>query len=217
MKAQMKAKAQVKAMQGCALALAVVLAGGFVAASSPESHSATTNVVRLKAISSRVTSTGTSLVIEASEPVPYVATRPDPLTLYIDFRNVAVDGLTNVAAGATKGPIEGVAVEPADPIGEGSPRIRVRLSQPVGHHVRADRNTVVIDFDRISAKPAPSTIQTSAAMQPTATLRMASTTSPATTAKPAAPDAMQALVMSNRATVDPISALGLDRVSPAPG
>jgi type IV pilus assembly protein PilQ len=194
-------KAHLKVIQGCALALAVLLAGGFVAASSPESHAATTNVVRLKAISSRVTSSGTSLVIEASEPVPYVATRPDPLTLYIDFRNVAVDGLTNLAAGATKGPIEGVAVEPADPIGQGSPRVRVRLSQPVAHHVRADRNTVVIDFDNTAVKAAPSGIQTSAAMQASAR----------TTANPTAPDAMQALVMSNRATVDPISALGLDR------
>jgi type IV pilus assembly protein PilQ len=182
-------------MKGCALVLAVVLAGGFVAASSPESHSATTNVVRLKAISSRVTSTGTSLVIEASEPVPYVATRPDPLTLYIDFRNVAADGLTSVVASATKGPIEGVAIEPADPIGEGSPRVRVRLTQPVAHHVRADRNMVVIDFDKTAVKAAPSVVQTSARTK-------TGTTSP---------EAMQALVMSNRAAVDPISALGLDR------
>jgi len=46
------------------------------------------------------TSAGTSLVIEASDPVPYVATRPDPLTLYIDFRNVSVDGLASFAANA---------------------------------------------------------------------------------------------------------------------
>jgi type IV pilus assembly protein PilQ len=184
----------VKAIKGYALVLAVVLAGGFVAASSPESHSAT-NVVRLKTISSRVTSTGTSLVIEASEPVPYVATRPDPLTLYIDFRNVAADGLTSVVAAAMKGPIEGVAVEPADPIGEGSPRVRVRLSQPVAHHIRAERNMVVIDFDKTLVKAAPAVVQTSARTQTQTT----------------APEAMQALVMSKRAAVDPISALGLDR------
>jgi type IV pilus assembly protein PilQ len=185
----------VKAINGCALVVVVVLAGVFVAASSPESRSATTNVVRLKAISSRVTSTGTSLVIEASEPVPYVATRPDPLTLYIDFRNVAADGLTSVVTPTTKGPIEGVVIEPADPIGEGSPRVRVRLSQPVAHHVRADRNTVVIDFEKTAVKAAPSVVQTSARPQ----------------AGTATPDAMQALVMSNRATVDPMSALSLDR------
>src|SRR5512138_1018871 len=181
-------------MKGCALVLSVLLAGEFVAASSSESHTATAPLVRLKAISSRVTSTGTSLVIEASEPVPYVATRPDPLTLYIDFRNVASDGLANIAAPASKGSIERVAVEPADALGEGSPRIRVKLTEPVAHHVRADRNTVVIDFDRTPAKSTPVLVQTAARMP-----------NPGTT-----PDAMQALVMSKRAAVDPISALGLD-------
>jgi type IV pilus assembly protein PilQ len=184
-------------------ALAVLLAGGLVAASSPDSHAATTNVVRLTAISSHVTSSGTSLVIEASEPVPYVATRPDPLTLYIDFRNVTADGIKNVLAAATKGPIEGVAVEAADPIGTASPRVRVRLSQPVAHHVRADRNTVVIDFDRTAGRVVPSGAQTPTSLQ----------TSARTAATAAAPDAMQALVLSNRAAVDPISALGLDRSS----
>jgi type IV pilus assembly protein PilQ len=184
-------------------ALAVLLAGGLIAASSPESHAATTSVVRLTAISSHVTSSGTSLVIEASEPVPYVATRPDPLTLYIDFRNVTADGIKNVVAAATRGPIEGVAVEAADPIGTASPRVRVRLTQPVAHHVRADRNTIVIDFDRTAARVVPSAAQTPASLQ----------TSARATAPPAAPDAMQALVMSNRAAVDPISALGLDRSS----
>jgi type IV pilus assembly protein PilQ len=200
---KVQTKAQVRTTTACALAVAVLLAGTFVAASSPESYAATTNVVRLTAISSHITSSGTSLVIEASEPVPYVATRPDPLTLYIDFRNVTVDGIRNVLAAATKGPIEGVAVEPADPIGTASPRVRVRLSQPVAHHVRADRNTIVIDFDRTAAKTAPAAAQTLALLP----------TSARATAAPTTPDAMQALVMSNRAAVDPISALGLDRAS----
>jgi len=191
-------KAQLNATNTCALVLAVALAGGYVAATRAESRAATTNVVRLKTISSRVTSTGTSLVIEASEPVPYVATRPDPLTLYIDFRNVAADGFTNVVAAATKGPIEGVAIEPADPIGEGSPRVRVRLSQPVAHHVRAERNMVVIDFDRTAVRPVVSVPSASTLATPART-------------QAAAPEAMQALVMANRATVDPITALGLDR------
>ena len=139
-----------------ALVVSVVLAGGLAVAASPESSAGTTAappVVRLKTITSRVTSTGTSLVIEASDPVAYVATRPDPLTLYIDFRNVAADGLASFVANA-KGPIVGVAVEPGDVAG-GSPRIRVNLSQPVAHRVRAERNTVVIDFDRATGKAAP--------------------------------------------------------------
>ena len=82
-------------MKGSALVLAVVLAGGLATASSPEpgSGATTTPSVRLKTISARVTSKGTSLVIEATEPVPYVATRPDALTLLI--QNVQIAGRVN--------------------------------------------------------------------------------------------------------------------------
>ncbi len=87
-------------IKGSALVLSVVLTGALVTASSPDSSSGvtTTPAIRLKTISSRVTSKGTSLVIEATEPVPYVATRPDPLTLLIDFRNVAADTVTSTIA-----------------------------------------------------------------------------------------------------------------------
>ncbi len=195
-----------KVINGCALVLAVALTGGLVAASSPESRAAA-SLVRLKTISSHVTSSGTSLVIEATGPVPYVATRPDPLTLYVDFRNVAADGLASLVAAVPKGPIEGVAVEPGDRSEDGSPRIRVRLSEPVVHHVRSDRNTVVIDFER-AAKTAPATSFTPANSK-AAPAVVQTIARPQTAAS--APDAMQALVMSNRASVDPISALGLDR------
>ena len=49
--------------------------------------------MRLKTISARVSAKGASLVIEATEPVAYVATRPDPLTVLLDFRNVGADGV----------------------------------------------------------------------------------------------------------------------------
>ena len=187
-----------------ALLVAVVLAGGLAAASSGESSNGTTSaapVVRLKTITSRATSAGTSLVIEASDPVPYVATRPNPLTVYIDFRNVSVDGLASFVANA-KGPIAGVAIEPGDATTGANPRVRVNLSQPVAHRVRADRNTVVIDFDKASAKAAPYVL-------PPSTRPVAVTTTPSSS-----PEAMQALVMANRAAVDPIAALGLNAPRP---
>ena len=102
-------------IKGSALVLSVVLTGALVSASSPESSSGATATpaIRLKTISSRVTSKGTSLVIEATEPVPYVATRPDPLTLLIDFRNVAADAVISSVAPDEKSAIESVAVEQA--------------------------------------------------------------------------------------------------------
>ncbi len=192
--------------QAYALIVAVVLAGGLAAASSGESRNGTTAPapsVRLKTITSHATGSGTSLVIEASDPVPYVATRPDPLTLYIDFRNVSADGLASLASSA-KGPIANVAVEPGDASTGGSPRVRINLTQPVAHRVRSDRNTVVIDFDKASAKAAPY-IMPPAAAKPVSVVSAPSTNNP---------EAMQALVRSNRNAVDPIAALGLGGPKP---
>jgi type IV pilus assembly protein PilQ len=177
-----------------------MLAGGLAAASSGESGTITTTPsVRLKTITSHATSTGTSLVIEASDPVPYVATRPDPLTVYIDFRNVTADGLASFVAHG-KAPIADVSVEPGDRQAGGSPRVRINLSQPVGYHVRADRNSVVVDFDKAPAKAAPAAVVVPAIARP------ATTSQPA----PRTGDQLQQLVMSTRGAVDPIAALGLN-------
>src|SRR5262249_60871062 len=95
---------------------------------------------RLKNISARVGSKGASLVIETSEPVPYVATRPDPLTVMLDFRNVAAEGVGNSVRMANSSPISAVAVEPSEMLGAPGSRVRIQLEQPVGHRVRSDRN-----------------------------------------------------------------------------
>src|ERR1700676_3406708 len=99
--------------KGTALSLTVLLACALAdfGGSAAETPAATSGV-RLKAISARVSSKGTSLVIEATEPVPYVATRPDPLTLVLDFRNVGTDGLANSITANARSPIASVAVEP---------------------------------------------------------------------------------------------------------
>src|SRR5262245_32242360 len=127
--------------KGFALSLTLVLACvvadyvGF-AAGPP----AATSGVRLKAINSRVNSNGASLVIEASEPTSYVATRPDPLTVVLDFRNVGMEGVLNAIKPDVKSPITSVAVEPTEIMGAAVTRVRIALSQPVAHHVRSDRN-----------------------------------------------------------------------------
>jgi len=194
----------VRVTRGYALGVAVLLAGGLVTASNGESSNATTATppsVRLKTITSHATSTGTSLVIEASDPVPYVATRPDPLTLYIDFRNVSADGLASFVSRG-KAPIADVAIEPGDRAAGGSPRVRINLSQPVAHHVRADRNSIVVDLDRVAPKA------TTGATAPTNVVTAAPRST--ATSTPNNPDALRALVVSNRAAVDPIAALGLN-------
>jgi type IV pilus assembly protein PilQ len=145
---------------------------------------------RLKTISARVHGNGSSLVIEATDPVGYVATRPDPLTITLDFRNVLSDGVANSVGSNATSPIAGVSVESVESLGAPASRVRITLSQPVAHHVRSDRNTIVIDLDKPTGKPY--------------VLPMA--VDPSTLNGPA-PDAMKALAQSP--AVDPIAALGL--------
>ena len=176
--------------RGLALSLTVAAASALVNASGPSA--ALTPGVRLKAISAHVSAKGASLVIEASEPVAYTATRPNPLTVLLDFRNVAAGEVANSVVANPNSPIAKVSVEAAESLGSPASRVRVTLAQPVAHRVRSDRNTVVIDFDKPSAKAAPYVLP-----------------SPAATASGPAPDAM--LALQNAAIVDPIAALGLDR------
>jgi type IV pilus assembly protein PilQ len=182
-------------MRAVALSTLVAAAGTLVNASGPAATSTPASSVRLKAISSRLNAKGASLVIEASEPVAYTATRPDPLTVLLDFRNVAASDVANSVVASAKSPIAGVSIEPAESLGRPASRVRVTLSQPVSHRVRSDRNTVVVDFDKPSPDAAPFVL------------------APAS-AKGAAPDAM--LALQNAPAADPIAALGLDNKAAAP-
>src|SRR5205814_538787 len=139
---------------GIILAAAVTAAGALVQASTAPARTAPVNAVRLTAISSRVHARGASLVIEAPEPVAYVASRPDPLTVLVDFRNVDGNRVTNSVTENARSPIAGVTVEASDaPTMPGS-RVRIDLAQPVGHRVRSDRNSIIVDFDK-PAESAP--------------------------------------------------------------
>jgi type IV pilus assembly protein PilQ len=112
--------------------------------------------VRLTSISSRANASTASLVIEATEPVPYATMRPDPLTVVLDFRNVGTEGLANLAAINAPRPIANVAVEPLEAGGVPASRVRVTLAAPVNHRVRSDRNRVVVEFDVPVAQQATS-------------------------------------------------------------
>jgi type IV pilus assembly protein PilQ len=182
--------------RGLALILTVATAGAFVKAAAPPDTRAS---VRLTAISARVGSKGASLIIEASEPVAYTTSRPDPLTVLLDFRNVGGQEVANSVAADVKSPIARVSVETAESLGAPASRVRIALSKPVAHHVRSERNTVVVDFERPSVKAAPYVL-------PPAARRSGG--------EPPAPDAMQAL--HETPAQDPIAALGLDNAVGGP-
>jgi type IV pilus assembly protein PilQ len=148
---------------------------------------------RLTAISSRIGATSTSLLIEATAPVPYVTTRPDSLTVLLDFRNVAADGIANAVATNARSPISAVSVEAIESLGAPVSRVRISLAKPLAYHVRSERNTVVVRFD-----------------QPVATLV---STVAAPTRNPT--DLNAAIARIYTPAVDPIAALGLSRTRPA--
>ena len=134
------------------LLLPLVLANALANASSTAPEPGAVGI-QLKAISARTTGKGASLVIEATEPAAYVATRPDPLTIYVDFRNVGTLGVTNRFSNDDKSPIAGVAVETGESLGAPVSRVRVTLAEPVGYSVRSDRNTVIVEVEKRSGIP----------------------------------------------------------------
>ena len=186
--------------RGLALLLTVAAAGAFVNAAAPPGTTAIATV-RLKTISARVNAKGASLVIEASEPVAYTTSRPDPLTVLLDFRNVGAAEVANSVAADVKSPIASVSIEAAESLGAPASRVRIALSQPVAHHVRSERNTVVVDFDKPSAKAAPY-------VMPPASRQSSVVSQSVISPSGSAPDAMRALREAPAA--DPITALGLD-------
>jgi len=183
------------------LFVALSAAGVLVGASGPAAGPST---IRLKTISARANSKGASLVIEATEPVGYSLTRPDPLTVLVEFRNVMPSAVANTIQGAVKNPIAKVSVETGDSMGAPASRVRIALAQPVAHHVRSDRNMVVVDFDKADGTSMPYVMPA----------RNRNAESDASDSASAAPDAMEALRQPT--AVDPITALGLDGSSSAP-
>jgi len=131
-----------------ALSLAVILATTASVISRAASTAAIISGAKLTTISSKADARSATLVIEATEPVPYIATRPDPLTVMVDFRNVDAGAVVAAAGLQARGPIASVSVESGDALGTPVSRVRIALAQPVTHHVRADRNRILIDFDR---------------------------------------------------------------------
>ncbi|MEQ1908186.1 MAG: type IV pilus secretin PilQ [Vicinamibacterales bacterium] len=168
--------------RGVALSLVVLLATA--ASTNSRAAGTATNIpgAKLTTISSRGDGRGATLVIEASEPVPYVATRPDPLTVLIDFRNVDTGAVASKLAALTNSPITSVNIEAAESMGSPVSRVRIALAQPFVHHVRAERNRVLVEFSqavapRVAAArqtvPAPSAQPTvQSAVDPVAALRL---------------------------------------------
>ena len=123
-------------LAACALAAA---AGGLVLTAAPAP-------VRLLGVSAQTSGRTAALLIEATDPVAYAVSRPDPLTLLVDLRNVNVgDAANQVARG---GVISGVTLEQQTAIdGKSLARVRVALATPTSYRVRSARNTIRVELE----------------------------------------------------------------------
>lgn len=119
---------------------------------------------RLKGMSASAGRRITTIKIETTDPVAYVTSRPDPLTLFVDLRGVDASGARNALIGA-KGIVSGAVIEETTgPDGTRVARVRIRLTSPAAHQVRSKRNVIHVDFD--SAFPLGSIGNASAAAAP---------------------------------------------------
>jgi type IV pilus assembly protein PilQ len=101
----------------------------------------------LKSISSRLDGALSTVLIEASEPVAYLTSQPDPLTVLVDLRNVNAASLDGRPIADLLAPVKGVAIEHATaPDGAPVARVRVRLDRAAQHRVRSARNMILVEF-----------------------------------------------------------------------
>ncbi|HNV04177.1 MAG TPA: type IV pilus secretin PilQ [Vicinamibacterales bacterium] len=136
-----------------------VLAGALVLGSAVHAAGHAAPTARLTGVATKTEGAGTTVVIETSEPVAYVAAQPDPLTLLVDLRDVSPAG---VRPDRPSGAVADVRIEPeTGEDGTAVARVRMLLSRPLTPVVRSRRNAVVVEFgagaaggERASAVPA---------------------------------------------------------------
>lgn len=136
--------------KGAALVVALAAASALVHAGVTGAPTAPT--VRLKAITSHSGSKGTSLVIEATEPVPYVTTQPDPTTVVLEFRNVDAQTVAKRLDTDSRSAVADVTVDNGDALGAPSSRVRIVLAEAVAHRIRSEKNQIIVDFDKTTGK-----------------------------------------------------------------
>jgi type IV pilus assembly protein PilQ len=108
----------------------------------------------LKRIASSVDDRTGVIAIEASTPVAYVASQPDPNTFVVELRDVVSAGFQNQFAADPRHPISAVEVENGR-ASDGAivARVRMTLEQPMRPRVRSARNVIYVEADRPGNRP----------------------------------------------------------------
>ncbi|MCC7031824.1 MAG: type IV pilus secretin PilQ [Acidobacteria bacterium] len=125
----------------------------------------------VRSVSGRLDGEVSTVLIDTSEPVAYLTSQPDPLTVFVDLRNARAGQLDGRELGAMEPPVSNVRLESAmAPDGSPVARVRVALAHPASHRVRSSRNLIYVEVDRDGVKAAtpavPFLLRTPAAAQP---------------------------------------------------
>lgn len=108
------------------------------------------SVATLKKIGSRVDGRAGVISIEASDPVPYVASQPDPRMFVIELRDIDVAGFADNFKPDPRHPFAAVQVETGQaPDGARVARVRMLLAHPMRPRVRSSRNVIFVEADRL--------------------------------------------------------------------
>ena len=125
------------------IAMAVIACAGSIALAA---RSAESTPVRLLGVSAQ----GRAILIEASEPVAYVVSRPDPLTVVVELREATVAEATNQVP--RRDLVAGVTLEDGRSVdGKAVARVRVALAKPAESKVRSARSTIRLELAPASA------------------------------------------------------------------
>lgn len=107
------------------------------------------DVATLKRIASKVDGRAGVVTIEASDPVPYVATQPDPRSFIVELRDIVTTGFADGFTVDPRSPIADMHVETtrADD-GSNVARVRFSLTQPMRPRVRSSRNVIYVEAEQ---------------------------------------------------------------------
>jgi type IV pilus assembly protein PilQ len=114
----------------------------------------TDELVQLTGISSRVDEETAVVAIEASDPVPFVASQPDPHTFLLELRDVQAVNVVDRFTPDARSPISAVRVESARAVdGAAVARVRFSLADTNRPRVRSARNVIFVESERLDRRP----------------------------------------------------------------
>ena len=103
---------------------------------------------RLVGVSAESRAGAQTVIIEATEPVAYSVSRPDPRTVLVELRNVSVAGAANRVRATGGSLVSNVALEDGTALdGSAVGRVRVALTGPARHRVRSTLNTIRLELE----------------------------------------------------------------------